>query len=551
MKTRMPGPSAANRAGRRQRAAAERGRGRQGRHDNSAGAALQTGLQALRGGNGREAVELLARAVRGGFRQAWLPLAHAHLGLGDLRRGEQYCRRALHHGAGIEACNLLAALRLNRDEYHGAERAARQALGLRSDDPAARMHLAQALLGQRRAEEAVPLARALSREHPDNVQLTRLLARACRETGRVDEAIAVLESGLARRPADPGLLYDLTLVKSSRADDASFDQAHRALAQAGADDLRAMAHFALARMHERGDDHARAFDAYRAGNACVERDLLRSGQAFDRQRHAAMIAAVMARFGADDRSGRTGPGLTRERPPIVLAGVSRSGKTLLAGLLGRHRELVNLDEDPILGRLAARFGPSLLGAPDAGAAEIAERFALAWEGYLGHYTTAGEAGMNTHPLNFRILGLLAIAMPGTRVIHVERDETDLLLANYVTYHNNPSCAYSCNLADCLSYIRDYARLMAHWRRTLPLAFHGVRYEALVNDPDRVIAGVLEFLGLPWDAACGANRDDDADAVLLTPGLSLSSRTRLDPSLVGYGRRFSGYLPAEIVRQLSP
>ena len=63
------------------------------------------------------------------------------------------------------------------------------------------------------------------------------------------------------------------------------------------------------------------------------------------------------------------------------------------------------------------------------------------------------------------------------------------------------------------------------------------------DPDRVIRGALDFLGLGWDEACRPNREDDVAFQGLTPGVSLTVRTRVEPGQVDCWRHYAEWLPA--------
>jgi hypothetical protein len=51
------------------------------------------------------------------------------------------------------------------------------------------------------------------------------------------------------------------------------------------------------------------------------------------------------------------------------------------------------------------------------------------------------------------------------------------------------------------YYREYARLMDHWRRVLPLKFLDVEYEKLTGDFENEAKKLIAFLDLPWDEAC--------------------------------------------------
>jgi hypothetical protein len=51
------------------------------------------------------------------------------------------------------------------------------------------------------------------------------------------------------------------------------------------------------------------------------------------------------------------------------------------------------------------------------------------------------------------------------------------------------------------YYREYARLMDHWRKVLPVSIYDSQYEELAAKPEEGVRGILDFLGLPWDPAC--------------------------------------------------
>jgi hypothetical protein len=57
-------------------------------------------------------------------------------------------------------------------------------------------------------------------------------------------------------------------------------------------------------------------------------------------------------------------------------------------------------------------------------------------------------------------------------------------------------------AALVGYVREYQRLMAHWRTVLsPERFIEIDYEALVERPEAVIRALLAACRLPWSDAC--------------------------------------------------
>jgi hypothetical protein len=93
------------------------------------------------------------------------------------------------------------------------------------------------------------------------------------------------------------------------------------------------------------------------------------------------------------------------------------------------------------------------------------------------------------------------ALPNARIIHMRRNPIDTCLSIYFqNFH--VAHTYANDLEDLAHYYHEYERLMHHWRSILPpSAILEVPYEALVADQELWSRKMVEFVGLPWDAAC--------------------------------------------------
>ena len=106
------------------------------------------------------------------------------------------------------------------------------------------------------------------------------------------------------------------------------------------------------------------------------------------------------------------------------------------------------------------------------------------------------------PANYLHLGLAALILPGARVIRCRRGAMDVCFSIYAQHFTHRDAyPYAYDLEDIASEYLACERLMAHWTRTLPLAIHEVRYEGLVDGPEKAIADLLAFCGLPFDERC--------------------------------------------------
>jgi hypothetical protein len=105
------------------------------------------------------------------------------------------------------------------------------------------------------------------------------------------------------------------------------------------------------------------------------------------------------------------------------------------------------------------------------------------------------------PLNEEALGLIYLLFPQSPVIHVVRHPLDVLLScffNQLTHGDH--CALS---LDTLAFhYRGIWDLVEHYRAEIPdQRYTRVRYEDLLDNPEREMRRLYEFLGESWEPRC--------------------------------------------------
>jgi hypothetical protein len=103
------------------------------------------------------------------------------------------------------------------------------------------------------------------------------------------------------------------------------------------------------------------------------------------------------------------------------------------------------------------------------------------------------------PMNYLYLGAIHRALPGARLILVNRDPVDSCFAMYRILFGE-AYPFSYAFDDLAKYYAAYERLMDHWRASLGDALYEVTYEDLVKEPSRVGASVAAYCGLEWNDA---------------------------------------------------
>jgi tetratricopeptide (TPR) repeat protein len=254
-------------------------------------------------------------------------------------------------------------------------------------------------------------------------------------------------------------------------------------------------HFALAKAYLDVGDSARAFAHLDAGAR-----MKRAQFAYSADANRARNAAIAAAFSAETFERFAGAG-SRARAPIFVVGMPRSGTTLIEQILASHPAIHGAGELHALPHIAAEIG----GLPDGLGALTADDLAGLGDDYL---TRAGAppAGktrvVDKLPGNFVYLGLIRLILPEAQIIHVRRDAIDTCLSCYSKNFRGPNLPYTNDQTELGLFYRDYDKLMAHWRTSLPAThFLEVDYEAVVDDLEGQARRMIAFLGLAWDSAC--------------------------------------------------
>ncbi len=349
------------------------------------------------------------------------------------------------------------------------------------------------------------LCRALARR-PAAPHLRLRAANLLMSTGYRAAAEEVLRGLVADLPNHPGALAELATMGALARDDPEVGRMEDLVRRdVVAIKPRAALHFALAHVGDSAAEHEWAFDHLREANRLRREELARQGRAYDPDVQEARMAALKDAFDATFFAARADWGLETGRP-VVIAGMPRSGTTLVEQIIAAHPRAAGAGELMDLPHLSMIL-PAVTGTGDPFpkcmrdlAKDDARKLAEAYDRRLADWAPAALRVTNKLPGNYAFLGLAALLFPNATFIHCRRDPMDNVLSNYFANFQD-GLAASFDLAAQGHAWHLYADLMRHWHAVLPVRILDVDYEALVADPEPQTRRLLAHCGLDWDPGC--------------------------------------------------
>jgi len=421
---------------------------------------------ALQFGNAAKAAQLLIRLVPKHWR-AHLLAAEAFSNAGQTEQALKSVEIArLAQPSDPDVLFVAASVAMRAGQYQQAKKDIAAALGKRPDHWPTRLQNARLLLATGALSDARGVARKLWQDKPDDLNALEILATV--ETlDQRDPARHHLEDVvLPELKPKGGPLYSkaLAILGKIQRDSGAFEA---------------------------------SFDSFTESKKArpIQRDEAGSAAFVD-----ALVKGISASQFAKTRGSQS-------EQPLLIVGMPRCGSTLLEQILSQHTKVSSAGESRALLQLTRDLS---IPQHDAAAMCFAineinkDRAQALAEQYLSHVqatnTRASGCIIDKALHNFELLGLMAVVLPGARIIDMRRDPMDTCVSCYTqplsAWHN-----YTQDIALLGRTYLQYDRLMNHWADVLPHPVLRVHYEDLVANPEQETRRILSFVGLDWDADC--------------------------------------------------
>ena len=358
-------------------------------------------------------------------------------------------------------------------------------------------NLGEALGREAHSQESVAALQRAIQLDPSHITARLSLARVQASLGRIDAAIAGYREVIRRDPGNAEGWFGLSNLNTVRFDAADTALLKDALSRKDLSPRTSeLIAFAYAKALENRGDYAQAFDTFRTANTSRRRRVK-----WDAVGERKRVEAIQRVF-SDDMPAPLDSSLGSEA--ILIVSIPRSGSTLVEQILASHPLVEGANEikdmtEVVDAETARRKSSFPDWVPNASAQD--------WQRLGREYLARTERWRKVKPrftdkslVSWYLVGAALTMMPATRAVIIRRDPVETCLACFRQLFSERS-GFACDIGEMADYCIDFLKLTRFWREKYPERVLDLQYESLTADPEPEIRRLLDFCGLPFDAAC--------------------------------------------------
>lgn len=350
---------------------------------------------------------------------------------------------------------------------------------------------------QANEDALAPLANA-TRLAPDYAPAFLKYGDALVACGRIEEGAIAIRHALAIEPAFGAAWLSLSDIKTIPITAEETRQMRALLLRHELDEgERTAVEFALARACEEAGAYREAFDLLVDANARRRKEL--GPWLFEpfraRQMHAEQIFGSTNTAAEDPRLGQE---------VIFIAGMPRSGTTLVEQILASHHTVRGAGELGELAQVLTEESSRLQclypeWVPRATPRDW-QRLGQRYLDLSARFREDRPVSTDKMPNNWQALGAIRAMLPGARIVICRRDPVENCWSCFKQFFPS-GWEFTYDLNQLAAFWKVFDRAASHWARRAPGAVREQNYEALTTHSEQQIRELLDFCGLPFDAAC--------------------------------------------------
>ncbi len=373
---------------------------------------------------------------------------------------------------------------------------------------------------------------------PNHLEILSNLANVYRDLGEFDKARKIYKQILLESVSFCEVHHYLSTI--TRYDK---DSAHlvtmKALSQDGSlnRQQRMFLSFALGKAYDDLAEYDKAFRCFNTGN-----QLKRQSYQYQIENDVAHFNNLKKALDKNLLAQSKNIGFMAKRP-IFIVGLPRTGSSLCESILSSHSEINSVGESLAFERVASHHflkkgTNQLIDNLDAYLQKEAKRLGQLYVDELGEVIASNTHFIDKMPYNFRWIPFIKILLPQAKIIHCTRDYRDTRVSIFKSLFVNEGNCFCYSLKEMDHYYLMYQDLMNYYHMLLDNDIYELKYESLINEPQKEVENLLAYLGLAFEASCLNFQENK------TPISTVSTyqvRQPLYHSSIGVWQRYEKYI----------
>jgi len=174
---------------------------------------------------------------------------------------------------------------------------------------------------------------------------------------------------------------------------------------------------------------------------------------------------------------------------IFVVGMPRSGTTLVESMIASNDNVISGGEMISMPQLLRKYyEKDVTELPDL--SEIAKNYTER----MNFIRQNKSFFLDKLPANFYHIGIILLALPQAKIIHIQRDPWDVAISLFKQLYIS-NIPFASKFFSIACTIANYQHLMSFWEENLPHKIHHIKYEDLVSSPQEHGQEMFNFIKL--------------------------------------------------------
>ena len=333
---------------------------------------------------------------------------------------------------------------------------------------------------------------------PDSPRVHLSLGHVYKTMGEIDNSIDSYKNTILQNNLSGEAYWSLANLKTYSFSKNEIKDMEETLKGDMSDIERSQMYFALGKAYEVKKDFDKSFKNYYEGNK-VKKALIKysSDDTTDNTKR-------ILDFFNQENIQKLAKSSTKDRDPIFVLGMPRSGSTLVDQIISSHSKVDGTQELPNIIKIAAELNsnnqnnyPEVLKELDDSMLSNLGKV------YISETAWARDTApffIDKMPNNFIHIGLIKTILPNAKIIDTRRDPMDTCFSCFKQFFARGQL-FTYSLEDLGNYYTDYIRAMNHWHNVYGKDIFTVHYDNVINETEETIRELIDYCELPFEMEC--------------------------------------------------